>query len=590
MIQPTTGSSISVSVVGLPTFYGQQGTATPSQSVGYIFSGAVGSSGAIATASGVEYSINGGSSWSASISGLTAGSGTLLIRGAAATANGTYGPENVTFSATGAISVSVVITLVVNSNAASVVLNPTSLSLPSTVTGTQGSSLSYSVTGRNLSQANYTVTAPANTVISNDNVNWVSSYTIPNAGGGIDATTFVALSSAAAPGSYSGFVTYTAADISGVQDTVSGTVASSGGAVDTVVAKFLLDSTAQNVVDWVDVAGNPHTAVRTATDSRNWQPVTFSTISTSKWVGIGSLNVASSNLNGNFATVSPFAGVGITFDYNTVNGSLNPGFTGWVNADTNFSISGLDPTKLYTIQIFCSVKASLIACSSGLSEIYIVDSTNLRVDSQSISIKGNTTTALIFKNKRPNANGTIYGGCMPIPGGNNVNCGYAGEMGPVHVTKQVTREGFESWWSIILLFGFSCRIIRKSKCVLVFWLILISIASKAQDSTLTEMTSNGRVNSPYNVQRRAILNSFRRIRDSIIRSQPSWVDSIVKYASDTSSMGKEKESIFQDNLKTEKETMRLFWCPFSEKIYQLNRKYRVVGDRWEHCYYLYEQQ
>src|ERR1700761_642520 len=243
IVRHTATGTITIQYVGLPTFYGKQGTQTPYQTVNYTFAGSsIGTSGAIAAASGVQYSINSGSTWLSSISGLSAGSGQLWIRGASATLNGTYGPEPVTFSATGASSKSCSVTLIVSSANPNFILVPTHVTLPSTVTGIQGASTSYSVVGTNLTQPTYTVTFPSNTVGAPDNLSWVTSYTITNVGGGYNGNTYVALSSGAAPGSYSGYVTYTGSDITTAQDTVSGTVTSSGAATDTVVAQFLLDS------------------------------------------------------------------------------------------------------------------------------------------------------------------------------------------------------------------------------------------------------------------------------------------------------------------------------------------------------------
>lgn len=460
IVRHNTSGTITLQYVGLATFYGKNGTATPSQSCNYNFSG---SGGAIAAASGFQYSNNGGSTWVSSFTGLGAGAGTLLVRGAAATANGTYGPENIVFSLSGATSQNLSVTLIVNSSNPSIILNPTSNALPSTVTGTQGGSISYSVTGRNLTQTNYTVTAPANTTISPDNVNWSSSYTISNVGGGINTNTFAALSPSASPGSYSGYVTYTASDISGVQDTVGGTVTSGGGTViDTIVAQFVLDSSAQSISGWTDVAGDPHASIRTATDSRNYQPVGISSVATTKWVGIGTGNKAASNSLGVYSTLTAFAGVGKTYWYNSVGGGSSGGYwPGWSAGNENIYITGLNPAKLYNIQLLPNT--TVTSCSAGYSTIYLTDSTTARVDSATVSVKNNATLLAIFKNKVPDASGIIRLAVMPIAGGTNVNCGQYGFGNALIVTKQATREGFDDPLSVVLLIGMFTGLVRRRK-------------------------------------------------------------------------------------------------------------------------------
>lgn len=84
------------------TFTSVAPTPSGTQPITYLFQSLTGANGAIGLPSWAEGSIDGGLTYHASFSGLSSSSGTLLVRIAGATTAGSYGPTNVSFTATGA--------------------------------------------------------------------------------------------------------------------------------------------------------------------------------------------------------------------------------------------------------------------------------------------------------------------------------------------------------------------------------------------------------------------------------------------------------------------------------------------------------
>ena len=121
----------------------------------------------------------------------------------------------------------------------------------------------------------------------------------------------------------------------------------------------------------------------------------------------------------------------------------------------------------------------------------------------------------------------------------------------------------------------------RSLFVFIFTLVVADCV--AQDSTLSEIK-----NPSYLKQREAIFKSFRPRRDSLIKSQPPWKDSVAKYLHPTNDLERFKLRIYQDSVAGQKEQIRLIWCPYSDKLITLNKKYLVVGDMKAHCFYVYD--
>lgn len=212
---------------------------------------------------------------------------------------------------------------------------------------------------------------------------------------------------------------------------------------DTVVAKFNFNLTAQSVAGLTDVSGDPHASVRSATSTLNYQNVTVNSLSTSKWVGVGTF-VAAVSSGGGFTESAVGSTAGASYWYNN-----NPANTwnGWVPGSENLRIGGLDPTKLYTIKTANALTTGAGGCPSYNMTEYCIDSTNSRVDSvgtgspsaTNFSYKANASTYVVFINRRPDASGYIYFGIYPRAGGTSANCGQFGILEAMIITKQGTR-------------------------------------------------------------------------------------------------------------------------------------------------------
>jgi hypothetical protein len=120
-------------------------------------------------------------------------------------------------------------------------------------------------------------------------------------------------------------------------------------------------------------------------------------------------------------------------------------------------------------------------------------------------------------------------------------------------------------------------------------LLIISIVSFnaifAQDSTIAQIK-----NPLFHKQRDAIFARFRPIRDSLIKSQPFWHDSIFMYSWDTTLETRIKVDYFKTELRNEREQVRKIWIPFSVELIALDRKYRVVGDMKAQSFFIYDNQ
>ena len=503
-------------------------------------------------------------------------SGTIYVRVASSATVGSKS-GNVTFASTGATTQNCAVTATVTSTGPTITVSVASLSGFSTIVGNQSASQSYLVSGSALT-ANLVINAPANFVISTDNSNFFTSLTLIPSGGTVNSTPiFVAISSSAPVGSPSGNVANTSTGATTKNVSVSGTV-SSASVVDTVKARFNMDSTNLSVSGWKDANPEPGHAQVVVTDNitSSYQQVTISTVS-GKWTGIGSGARAASNTQGISLSTSDFdPAVGISYWYNFVAAWLgNP-----TPADSNLVISGLDPTQLYSIEAVGAKPSAGISCPTGrIMAMYVWDSTNNRIDSAYLNVKGNTTNTMLFINKVPDATGRIKIAITPKAGGTSGNCSQYGYLNGMIVTKQAQRDGMEWWLMIALipnLFMFNKK--RMHKGVMLAGLLFSSIACFSQDSTLSEKRD-----PVYHVQRKAIIQPFKIIVDSVKNSQPNWTDSIKFYSAQNLNSNQQKISLFNQKINAQKELLRSLWCPFAKKLEQLNQSQHVVGDLKAQC-------
>lgn len=281
MVQPATGPTISITPIFLNAFSNVTGTASTTQPIAVSWASLT-TTLSVAAASGLQYSNNGGSSYTstASFTGAS-GSGTVLVRVAAATAAGSYS-GNISFSSTGATTQNCTYSATVSSSG-SPTLNTSTSSLSgfSTTTGTASASQSFSLTGANLT-VNATVSAPASWEVSPDNTNFSSGYTVTETGGTISTTPiYCRITAAASAGSPSGNVSISSTGATTVNVALSGTVSGSGGGKDS--AKFNFDTVnVQSTGGWTNVTGSPNLAVKSGT-AGNTGSISWTTGSTAYW-------------------------------------------------------------------------------------------------------------------------------------------------------------------------------------------------------------------------------------------------------------------------------------------------------------------
>lgn len=356
IVRPIGAGNVSVSPSSLVTYYAKSGIASPIQTVYVTFSGLSGNIGSISIPSGFEAAINGGGTYATSYTGLNNGLDSFQVRVAAST--GVSTPSgSVTASVTGGNSASSTAAAVVTSNAPSIVLSPTTTNLPSTTAGSQGSSASFTVTIRNATGTSYTVASPnGNILISANNSSFATTVTGSVVGGGASFTIYGALSSTATANTYTNYVTVATSGITTVQDTLTGTVNSSGG----TATMFAFSRTSRPLpsisgVTIVPIVGDPSVSVLTGSGngisistgstggSGAWQAYVSGSISISSGDTTGSLgstlgSVPDSLLYRNFLTYSSSG--------NRLADSVHQTLS-----KPNFIITGLTVGHTYTVEM-----------------------------------------------------------------------------------------------------------------------------------------------------------------------------------------------------------------------------------------------
>lgn len=315
---------------------------------------------------------------------------------------------------------------------ATITVDPSSLTSFTTEEGTPSSPQSFDVSGSDL-EDDITVTAPSGYEVSlSSGSGYASSVEVEHVAGTVSPTPiYVRISASATVGSPSGNVACTSTNAETKNVAVSGTVTSSEAASDTIVAQFNPNQTAQSISDWVDVSGDPKATNVTATDNRNYMPVTLTSINSSQWQGLSG-GVAAGNANGVNSTNWP-TNLGQSYWYNNY---PHQAWSSFALADTNIRISGLDPTKWYKIETYSAVGAVLGGCPEYYGRIYFVDSTTNRVTNREIPFRQNTSNIQTFTNMRPNADGIIWMAVYPNEGGTTANCGHVGIINAIRITKQ----------------------------------------------------------------------------------------------------------------------------------------------------------
>jgi hypothetical protein len=186
--------------------------------------------------------------------------------------------------------------------------------------------------------------------------------------------------------------------------TKPGTVGGGGG---TVVARFNFNSSAQSVVGWTDVSGNPGSAVVTATDPGG---IGVSSVSTTKWsLYIGA---TSSNTGGESAGNTKFpSNVMVSRWYMYSTRSI-------LEADANIQLTGLNPAKTYKLEFMCSRLASAVPSNPTLRTHIILWGLSGNSAIADIEAKGNAAETVLSPPSASNSTGiATFTGIVPKANG-----------------------------------------------------------------------------------------------------------------------------------------------------------------------------
>lgn len=344
--------------------------------------------------------------WTSSVTLVQSGGtfGGLIAVFARLTSIGTAGSYlgDILVASTGAVTRHVTVNGTITSPSATISGLPTSLSGFSTTVGSQSGSQSYTLTATNMGTNNVTVTAPANYLVSTDNITFTQFVTVVPSGGSISQLIYAVISSAAPVGSPSGNITNAAVGVSTLNIPVSGTV-NAGGIIS---ANFNFSETANTVVGWTNVIGDPGLAIRSATSNG----ITISTVATANWPSNAG-QTAFDNLGQSGGTFFP-AQVMLSGDFTYSGGSHLSDSVTLTTSKPQYKLSGLDNTKTYQLLISGSIGPSALFLSTNKYRV----SGSATFIGAAFNQQGNTANGTSFATITPDIGGNIFVYLFTEPG------------------------------------------------------------------------------------------------------------------------------------------------------------------------------
>lgn len=314
MQQITTNPQAFVSP-GSASFFALSPAASAAQTITYSFLNTTAASDGITVPTPWEGSVDGGSTWHSAFSGLSNCVGcTMLVRIAASTTVGPYGPLNLAFtSTTGGFTGA---NCALSGTVGSVSASPTSITGLNGVSGTAGATQTVTVT---FSNATVVATAPSKTEISS---NGGSSYgPTQTFSTGSPLALLIRVAASASTGSVSGNLNLTPdAGVDNVNVSVAGTVSPSS-AKDSMRVQIYITAT-DTVAGWSHCLGDPSTGTRSVVGG-NTGTITYTEGMTTAFWGqsggacIGANNGLTSTTTWNYATGVMREGVLNTNAYDT---------------------------------------------------------------------------------------------------------------------------------------------------------------------------------------------------------------------------------------------------------------------------------
>jgi hypothetical protein len=151
-----------------------------------------------------------------------------------------------------------------------------------------------------------------------------------------------------------------------------------------VVVKFNFNTTAQSVSGWIDVSGNPHSGIRTATDGGSGIGITSIAIGNPYWDSY--VSITSSNTGGETAGNASFPATvmgSYWFEYSTISST---------EANANIRITGLNEAKTYKIEMYSSRLASAVGTATRRTQ-FIMWHNGGSTTISNYDAKGNVSTS-----------------------------------------------------------------------------------------------------------------------------------------------------------------------------------------------------
>lgn len=497
--EPPTSPTIIVSPTSL-SFASQAGTASSPQTITYSFINTTAASNSVTLPGFVESSIDGGSTWHTGFAGQSNCTNcSALIRVAAATTTGNYGPSNASFSSTtvGTTTQSCSVTASVGSLSTS----PSSITGLNGTSGTAGTPQTVTVTFVNV---NISASAPISTEISKDGGSTYSTAQTLSTGSPLGL--LIRTQAASGPGAISGNLILSGTGLTTVNVPISGTV-SSGGKDSMRVQHYI--TAADTVPGWTHVFGDPSDSVISRVGGNN-HTITYSTLNPSFYGQLGGVGIGANN---GLPSTTTFPAGTKALSETVQSGNL------FDTTKHMAQFSGLIPGHTYKVVI-----GAVFSFNLNLLSKWDVAGT---VWATAINQSCNGTT-------NPNPLQNVFTVTAPASGivliswGKNDSGQVAGGFSAITITEQSF-----PWWLLLFCPPFIKLKKRKMKVVALLLLVFLSFDCIAQDAlsrsacTFKELKTLDSLSmkltgshTRYFQERNALLAPFRHDRDSLIKAVP----------------------------------------------------------------------
>ncbi len=410
----------------------------------------------------VEYSTNGGSSWTQAGSDITSPASIMTFSESVNVSGNVRLRIRCTSGGTSNRRMNVEDILMTDylGSTPSINVSPTSLTGFSTITGTASTSQSYNLSGTNLtpSSGNIAITAPTDFEVSLNNSAFSNSVTVPYSGGSLSSTTvYVRVKSSAGAGTPSGNVTNAGGGATTQNVAVDGTVSAPGSPPSVVVNKYDHNNDIAELLvidDNLDMRGMVIKDFSSSNDNDNGGKSTFASISLWSSVPAGTLIILRAD---NSATDVSHADGNYTIDVGTTNSTYFTGSLGAMNQSTNDMVMIKDGTESGTfdnIHTLCAGSAGtqFNAISGGYvqrggtssGQVYVNNSSSSLADydvnTQVLTLSG----GLNFGEPNNTTNQTyicsLRGGGNPTPNSNAGGINFT-NITPFAITANWTNPG-----------------------------------------------------------------------------------------------------------------------------------------------------